>query len=336
MTTCILLSVSGCDSSMEKPADGQPTKKKPAYAMAIHGGAGVITRGSMSLEREEGYRQVLSEALDIGETILQEGGSSLEAVVATVMFMEDSPYFNAGKGAVFNHEGKNEMDASVMTGHDLMAGAVGGVRIIKHPVLAAKAVMEQSEHVLLTGLGAEAFAVEQGLETADPAYFFTQQRWDALQRIRSSDPDAVELDHSDRKHGTVGAVALDKSGNLAAATSTGGMTNKKYNRIGDSPIIGAGTYAENATCAISCTGHGEYFIRHAVAYDVAAQMKYAGKDLIEAGDFTVHQTLQKSGGTGGLISIDKDGNIHLPFNTEGMYRGFVKPDERMVKIYRDE
>jgi beta-aspartyl-peptidase (threonine type) len=228
------------------------------------------------------------------------------------------------------------MDASIMTGRDLMAGAIGGVRTIKHPILAARAVMEKSEHVMLTGAGAEAFAQEQGIEQVDASYFFTQRRWDALQKILAEDPTKVQLDHDDRKHGTVGAVALDRDGNLAAGTSTGGMTNKKYHRIGDSPIIGAGTYADNATCAISCTGHGEYFIRHVVAYDIAAQIRYANKSLAEAGDHTIHHTLVKAGGAGGLISVDKNGNVHLPFNTEGMYRGYVKPNERMVKIYKDE
>jgi len=222
-----------------------------------------------------------------------------------------------------------------MEGKTLMAGAVGGVRTIKNPILAARAVMEKSEHVMLTGAGAETFAEEQGLEKVDPSYFFTQRRWDALQNLLKNNPKTTELDHSDRKHGTVGAVALDADGNLAAATSTGGMTNKKYNRIGDSPIIGAGTYADNNTCAVSSTGHGEFFIRYAVAHAISAQMMYGGKSLKEAGDHTIHEVLVKAGGTGGIISIDKFGNIYQPFNTEGMYRGFTKPGKREVSIYKD-
>ncbi len=304
--------------------------------MAIHGGAGVITRNSMSAELEMAYRHALDTALQIGQQILEGGGSSIDAVTSVVMHMEDIPLFNAGKGAVFTHDGDNEMDASIMTGHDLQAGAVGGVRYIKNPILAARAVMEKSDHVLLTGGGAEQFAIEVGLDTVDPSYFFTRHRWDALQRVIKRDPDLTELDHTDQKHGTVGAVALDKQGNLAAATSTGGMTNKKYNRIGDSPIIGAGTYADNATCAVSSTGHGEFFIRHAVAHSVSAQMKYGAKSLAAAGEHIINEVLVKAKGTGGIISVDKEGNIHMPFNTEGMYRGFVTPAERQVRIYKDE
>jgi beta-aspartyl-peptidase (threonine type) len=334
MTFMILTLVTGC-TSMEQSDPSTPQTQKPAYVLAIHGGAGVITKENISPEKEAAYREALDRALDIGEIILKEGGTSLEATVATITFMEDNPLFNAGKGAVFNHEGKNEMDASIMMGQDLQAGAVGGVQIIKNPILAARAVLEKSEHVLLTGQGAEKFAIEQGIETVDPSYFFTQTRWDALQAILKSDPDSTELDHSDRKHGTVGAVALDQHGNLTAATSTGGMTNKKYQRIGDSPIIGAGTYADNGTCAVSCTGHGEFFIRYAVAHAISAQMRYGHKTLKQAGDYMIHDVLAKAGGTGGLISVDKDGNVYQPFNTEGMYRGYVKPGEREIKIYKE-
>lgn len=334
MTFMILTMVTGC-TSIEQTETVKSKPKIPAYALAIHGGAGVITRENLSAERETAYEKALNQALDIGEDILKNGGTSLDATVATVTFMENSPLFNAGKGAVFNHEGKNEMDASIMSGQDLQAGAVGGVQIIKNPILAARAVMEKSEHVMLTGSGAEKFAIEQGIETVDPAYFFTQSRWDALQAILKSDPGSTELDHSDRKHGTVGAVALDQNGDLAAATSTGGMTNKKYQRIGDSPIIGAGTYADNGTCAVSCTGHGEFFIRYAVAHAMSAQMRYGKKTLRQAGDHLIYEVLAKAGATGGLISIDKDGNVYLPFNTEGMYRGFVRPGEREVKIYKE-
>lgn len=334
MSIILLMIFSGC--SEESPANiPNVAISKPDYVLAIHGGAGVITKENMNEEKELAYQSALNKALDLGEEVLKGGGTSLDAVVAAITFMEDSPLFNAGKGAVFNHDGQNEMDASIMEGKELMAGAIGGVRTIKHPILAARAVMEKSEHVMLVGQGAETFAKEQGLEIVDPSYFYTQQRWDALQNVLKSDPDRSELDHSDRKHGTVGAVALDRHGNLAAATSTGGMTNKRYNRIGDSPIIGAGTYADNGTCAVSCTGHGEYFIRYAVAHSLAAQMEYGHKSLKEAGDHIIHDVLVKAGGTGGLISVDKDGNVYLPFNTEGMYRGFTKPGMREVKIYKE-
>jgi beta-aspartyl-peptidase (threonine type) len=303
--------------------------------MVIHGGAGVILKENLSEELEEAYLKVMNEALNIGEKILNEGGTSIDAVTSTIMHMENSPLFNAGKGAVFTHEGINEMDASIMDGKSMEAGAVGGITKVKNPILAARAVLEKSEHVMLTGLGAEKFAMEQGIERVDPSYFYTERRWNALQKLLKSEPGKVELDHSDQKHGTVGAAALDKDGNLAAGTSTGGMTNKKYNRIGDSPIIGAGTYANNATCAVSSTGHGEYFIRYAVAHAISAQMQFAHKSLSEAADFTIHKTLTGSGGTGGIIAVDYLGNVAMPFNTPGMYRGYVKPGERVVKIYQD-
>lgn len=335
MTVILIAIFSGCVNEPSSDEVMKEKTEKPEYVLAIHGGAGVITKESMSDLREAAYLEALNQALDRGEAILRDGGTSVDAIIATITFMEDSPLFNAGKGAVFNHEGKNEMDASIMEGRTLNAGAVGGVRTIRHPILAAKAVMEKSEHVMLVGDGAEEFASEMNLEKVDPSYFFTQRRWDSLQRILESDPDKTELDHDDRKHGTVGAVALDKFGNLAAATSTGGMTNKRYNRIGDSPIIGAGTYADNQTCAVSCTGHGEYFIRYAVAHAVSSQMMYGDKSLQEAGDHIIHEVLVQAGGTGGLISVDKDGNVYLPFNTEGMYRGFTQPGKREVKIYKE-
>lgn len=309
---------------------------KPDYALAIHGGAGVITRSNLSTAEENNYRETLDRALSIGEEILSSGGSALEAVTAICVFMEDSPLFNAGKGSVFTHEGTNEMDASIMDGRDLNAGAVGGIHLIKNPILAAKAVLEKSEHVMLTGKGAEDFAAIHNIETAEKEYFYTERRWQALEKLKSDGSQKVQLDHDDRKHGTVGAVALDRSGDLAAATSTGGMTNKRYNRLGDSPIIGAGTYANNRTCAVSSTGHGEYFIRLAIAHDISSQMEYGGKTLKQAGDHTIHQKLLEMGGTGGIISVDKDGNIHMPFNTEGMYRGFALPGSRKVMIYKDE
>ncbi len=310
------------------------TSDRPEFALAIHGGAGVITKDQLSENQEQAYRKALDQALDIGKEILAAGGTAIDAVVEVVVFLENDSLFNAGKGAVFNHEGLNEMDASIMDGSNLNAGAVAGVTSIKNPILAARAVLEQSEHVFLTGKGAEEFATKHGIDTVDAAYFRTDRRWKSLQRILDDDGNRVELDHHDQKHGTVGAVALDKRGHLAAATSTGGMTNKRYNRVGDSPIIGAGTYADDATCAVSSTGHGEYFIRHAVAYDISAQMKYAGKTLKEAGDHTINNTLLKAGGTGGIIALDKDGNIHMPFNTEGMYRGYVTSAGRQIRIFK--
>ncbi len=327
------LLLAGCFATQADNGMEEPMNERPEYAMAIHGGAGVITKANMSDEREAAYLASMHKALDIGEKILKEGGSAIDAVVATVISMEDDSLFNAGRGSVFTHEGINEMDASIMDGTDLNAGAVGGVTNLKNPILAARAVLEASDHVMLSGKGAEQFAVEQGLETVDGSYFRTGRRWKSLQNLLKEDPESTELDHADSKHGTVGAVALDRHGNLAAATSTGGMTNKKYNRIGDSPIIGAGTYANNQTCAVSSTGHGEYFIRYAVAHAISAQMEYGDKTLSEAGDHVIHKQLVDAGGTGGVISVDKYGNVHMPFNTEGMYRGYITPDQRVVKIY---
>lgn len=313
------------------------TQERAEYAIAIHGGAGTITRENMTPETEEQYLAALNAALDIGEEVLKNGGSSMDAVEQTIIFMENSPLFNAGKGAVFTNSGRNELDASFMDGATRNAGAVGGVTIVKNPIRAARAVMEKSEHVMLTGTGAEQFAIEQGLDTVSNDYFFTQRRWDALQRVKAAEDKSsgTLLEFPDRKFGTVGCAALDKNGNLAAGTSTGGMTNKRYNRIGDSPIIGAGTYALNNTCAISSTGHGEYFIRFAVAYDISAMMEYKGMSLQGAADFVINKKLKEAGGSGGIISVDKYGNVAMPFNTAGMYRGYAKPGERVTKIYKD-
>ncbi len=318
--------------------EAKPEPKRVEYALAIHGGAGTIKKENMTAEKEAVIREVLNEALTVGETVLKNGGSSLDAIEATIMAMENSPYFNAGKGAVFTNEGKNELDASIMDGRNKNAGAVGGVTIVKNPILAARAVMEKSKHVLLTGEGANQFSKEQGLEIVDPEYFFTQNRWESLQRAKANDLGFNEYAKSihDSKFGTVGAAALDKNGNLAAGTSTGGMTNKKYNRIGDSPIIGAGTYADNNTCAISSTGHGEYFIRYAVAHDISAMMEYKKIDFQTAADKVINGKLKSAGGDGGVIGVDKYGNVAMPFNTPGMYRGFVKPDERSVLIYKND
>jgi beta-aspartyl-peptidase (threonine type) len=289
----------------------------------------------MTEERAASIREAMNEAMDAGEAVLRAGGSSADAVEATIWVLEDSPHFNAGRGAVFTNAGINEMDASFMTGQDQNAGAVGGLTTIKHPISAARAVMERSEHVLLSGKGANDFAAEQGLEVVDPRYFFTEARYSALQRARAGERVEQEQIDVDKKHGTVGCVALDKRGNLAAGTSTGGMTNKRYNRLGDSPIIGAGTYANNATCGVSCTGWGEFFIRYAVAYDVHARMAYAGATVAEAANAVIHQTLVEQGGTGGLIAMDVRGNVAMPFNTAGMYRGYLKAGgEREIEFYK--
>lgn len=307
-----------------------------SYGIAIHGGAGTISRSLLTPEKEKAYRQGLSDALTSGENILRAGGSAMDAVIAAVVSLEDCPLFNAGRGSVFTAEGFHEMDASLMRGDNLDAGAVAGVSGVKNPVLLAKAIMEKSDHVLLAGKGAEAFAREQGLVFETESYFHDEFRWNQLQEAKREG--RVQLDHTapeDRKFGTVGAVARDKNGHLAAATSTGGMTNKKFNRIGDSPVIGAGTYANNTTCAVSCTGHGEFFIRAVVAYDISCLMEYKGLTLQQACQVVVMDKLVKIGGEGGLIAIDHTGQIELPFNSEGMYRGFVKEGEMpVVDIYR--
>ncbi len=336
------LSWVGCASGdpVEAGASADAEKEKVAYAMVIHGGAGTIRRENMSPELEAEYRAALDSALSIGEKILQDGGSSLDAVTRTINYLEDNPRFNAGRGAVFTHEGKNELDASIMDGSTLAAGAVGGVTTIKHPINLARAVMEQSPHVMLTGSGAETYAEELGLEIVDPKYFYTERRWESLQRAKQQENQQESSlqpgPENDYKFGTVGCVALDQAGNIVAGTSTGGMTNKRYNRIGDSPIIGAGTYANNQTCGVSCTGHGEYFIRYAVAYDMSALMAYQGLSVEEAGREIIQKKLLDAGGTGGLIALDGQGNITMPFNTAGMYRGYVKPGERYIGIYGDE
>lgn len=326
-----------CQSPTDHPIVPPP---QPEYAMAIHGGAGTILKSSMTPEQEAEYHAALDSALTIGEAILRNGGSALDAVTQTVVWLENCPLFNAGKGAVFTHEGRNELDASIMDGSTQAAGAVGGVRTVKNPILLARAVMEKSPHVFLSGAGAEQFALENGLDTVGPEWFYTQNRWESLQKMlqeeKSKDLQGMAPDNPDHKFGTVGCVALDRSGNLAAATSTGGMTNKRWNRIGDTPVIGAGTYASNEACAVSCTGHGEYFIRYAVAYDVFARMVYGGLSLQDAADAVVLKKLVEKGGEGGLIAVDNQGNIAMPFNSEGMYRGYAKPGQRKTEIYGRE
>lgn len=310
---------------------------KHDYAIVIHGGAGTILKSNMSEEKEAAYLAALNQALDIGEGILKNGGTSLEAVEQTIMFMEDSPLFNAGKGAVFTNADTNELDASVMEGATQNAGAVGGIKTVKNPIQAAIAVMNNSEHVMLTGEGADQFAAEQGLTIVDNSYFHTDRRMESLQRVQEREKEEQQriIENSENKHGTVGCVALDKNGNITAGTSTGGMTNKRWGRVGDSPIIGAGTYANNATCGVSCTGHGEFFIRYAVAFDVAARMAYLKEDVATAADHVINQTLVEKGGSGGLIALDANGQVAMPFNSEGMYRGYSRPGERVVEIYND-
>ena len=288
------------------------------FSIAIHGGAGTILRSTMTQALQTQYEAGLQNAIDAGYKILETGGSSLDAVEAAIVKLEDFPLFNAGKGAVFNNIGGHEMDAAIMFGKGLEAGAACGVSHVKNPVVLARAIMEHSPHVLLCGAGAEQFARSQNLAFEDDAYFYTEQRYQQWQEALKEDK--VQLDHTEKKFGTVGAVALDQQGNLAAATSTGGMTNKKFGRIGDSPIPGAGTYANNNTCAISCTGHGELFLRCVVAYDISCLMEYKGLSLKDACDVVVYDKLVKIGGEGGLIAIDRLGNIEMPFNSEGMYR----------------
>lgn len=307
--------------------------------LVIHGGAGTITKKSMTPEMEQQYRAALEQALRTGHAVLAKGGSSLDAVEATIRVLEDNPLFNAGKGAVFTHEGKNELDAAIMDGRTKAAGSVASVTIIKNPISAARAVMEKSPHVMMMGRGAELFATKMGLEIVDPSYFWTEKRWKSLQNELMQEQgrpqaylDAVEI----KKFGTVGAVALDQNGNLAAGTSTGGLTNKQYGRVGDAPIIGAGTYAENESCAVSATGNGEYFIRWNVAHDIAALMKYKGLTVQQAADEVINKKLPKEG-EGGVIALDAKGNYTMTFNSEGMYRGFIGPDGTPhVEIYKNE
>jgi beta-aspartyl-peptidase (threonine type) len=293
------------------------------FALAVHGGAGTIRRGDMTAEREALYRTGLTRALIAGRDILASGGKALDAVTAAVCALEDDPLFNAGRGAVFTRAGTQEMDAAVMDGRDRRAGAVAGVLGPKNPVLAARAVMERSPHVMLIGDGAIRFCCEVGLEFADPDYFFTEARWRALQTILAEGENAAD---AARRHGTVGAVARDCDGNLAAATSTGGMTGKLPGRVGDSPVIGAGTFADNASCAVSATGHGEFFIRYAVAHELAARIAHAGLSPAAAAEAVVTE-LGRVGGSGGVIAVGHDGTLALPFNCAGMYRGYVKDNE---------
>jgi L-asparaginase / beta-aspartyl-peptidase len=297
--------------------------------IVIHGGAGTITKANMSPEKEKQYRAAIDSALRMGYAILEKGGSSLDAIEAALMILENDPLFNAGRGSVLN--------ASIMDGSTLMAGSVAGVHHIKNPITAARAVMQKSEHVMMVGDGAEKFAKRHGVVLVPSDYFITPIRQQQLQKAKEKTPDTTGFVFTDQKFGTVGAVAIDKKGNIAAATSTGGMTNKKYGRVGDSPIIGAGTYANNKTCAISCTGHGEYFIREVAAHQVSALMEFGKYSLKDAMRIVIQEKLKPKGGEGGMIGIDAKGNYWMEFNSEGMYRGFMnKAGETHVFIYKSE
>lgn len=323
------------------PADG-------GFVLVIHGGAGTILKSQMTPEKEARYHEALNLALQKGYDTLKKGGSALDAVQIAVMVLEDSPLFNAGKGAVFTNKGVNELDAAIMNGENLAAGAVAGVTTVKNPITAARAVMEKSEHVMMAGKGADEFAKAAGCTIVNPRYFYTKERWEGLQRVleqekkdsalkKSKATGPVPFKMHDNKFGTVGAVALDKNGNMAAATSTGGMTNKRYGRIGDAPVIGAGTYASNSSCAVSCTGWGEYYIRLVMAKSVSDLVELKGISLEDAGYEMIMKRLPAQGGDGGMIAVDRKGNITMPFNTEGMYRGYIRENgKKEVMIYKAE
>ena len=343
-----------CNTSAEKETQTNQTAETEKaqdsvenFGIVIHGGAGTILKENMSDSLEQAYKAKLEEAIRTGHEILANGGTAIEAVQRTINIMENSPLFNAGKGAVFTNEGKNELDASIMEGKTLNAGAVSGVTTVKNPINLAWEVMENSEHVMLSGKGAEQFAKERNLEIVNPEYFYTENRFKSLERLKERNSEKTELDHDgktafvdpfikDSKFGTVGCAALDKNGNLAAGTSTGGMTNKKWGRIGDAPIIGAGTYANNKTAAISATGWGEFFIRGVVAYDISAMMEYKGMSLAEAAKEVIQNKNPELGGNGGIIAIDRNGNVSMEFNTAGMYRAKMNQDGDLeIGIYSE-
>jgi len=343
----LLLIFLACKNDIESSSEEKKSSSKQSeFAIIIHGGAGTILKKNMTAEKEAAYTSKLEEAIKVGHAILKAGGTSQKAVMKTIQVMEESPLFNAGKGAVFTHEETNELDASFMDGKTLNAGAVAGVTSVKSPIELAIKVMTDSDHVMLSGKGAAIFAKEKGLEIVAPNYFYTERRFKSLQRIKGNLK--TEVDHDDKKaafydadiknakFGTVGCVALDKDGNIAAGTSTGGMTNKRWGRIGDAPIIGSGTYANNLTCGVSSTGWGEYFIRAQVAYDISAQMEYQNKSLKEATTDVIKNKLSKLGGTGGVVALDKNGNMSFEFNTAGMYRASMDDKGKLVvKIYKE-
>ncbi|MGJ8683880.1 MAG: isoaspartyl peptidase/L-asparaginase family protein [Nonlabens sp.] len=349
------IAITACQETSQNAPDNetpQTQEQTSEFAIVIHGGAGTIKKENMTPELEKQYNEKLTEAIKAGHTILKNGGDAMDAVEASIRIMEDSPLFNSGKGAVFTHDGVNSLDASFMDGKTLNAGAVAGITTVKNPISLARKVMTDSEHVLLSGAGGDAFAKalqDSNIEIVPNSYFYTENRFQSLQRVlkREAEKEAqndkkvaqLELEDpfiKDSKYGTVGCVALDKNGNIAAGTSTGGMTNKKYGRIGDSPIIGSGTYANNATCGVSSTGHGEYFIRAQVAYDISAMMEYKGMTLQEATDAVIQKKLVNLGGTGGVVALDHLGNVSMEFNTAGMYRATMNDkDELVVGMYKD-
>lgn len=316
--------------SMMSAADQTPV------AIALHGGAGTIERGGMSEELDATYRGFLNDAITRGYEQLLEGRSGLDVVVSVIQLMEESPLFNAGRGAVYTWDGTHELDASIMHGQNLDAGAVAGVSTVKSPIALARAVMEDSPHVMLAGAGAETFALEQGFDPVSPEYFATERRRDALEAYKANEQAGLKPE-ADHKFGTVGVVVLDQMGNLVAGTSTGGMTGKRWGRIGDSPVIGAGTYADNRSCAVSATGHGEYFIRHTVARSICARMQFGGANLEEAASTVVMEELVEADGEGGIVAVDPEGNVALVFNTPGMYRASIDAaGHKVVGIYSDE
>ncbi len=322
-------------------SDDVKKNKHVEFAILIHGGAGPMASSGMSAETQLSYTAALDTALEIGLNALQEGKSSIDAVSNVIVYMEDNPLFNAGRGAVFTHKGINELDASIMSGIDLSAGAATGITDVKNPILLARMIMEKSKHVFLSGQGASEFAIEQGLEMADSAWFFTDKSFQSLQKALEQEKtlsyENVPAPPLADKYGTVGCVALDKNGNLAAGTSTGGMTNKSFGRIGDTPIIGAGTYANNKTCAVSATGHGEFFIRYTVAHDISALMEYKNLTVQEAADEVIFSKLKPVKASGGVICLDKDGNYAMSFNSSGMFRAFGNSNgEKIVRIFKED
>ncbi|WP_261881588.1 isoaspartyl peptidase/L-asparaginase family protein [Vibrio pelagius] len=304
------------------------------YSIAIHGGAGAMSKGKLTTEQEQEIESILKGIIEVGLACLKDGANALDVVQAAVNQLEDCPWFNAGKGSVFNHQGKHELDASIMCGKTLDAGAVSGIRFSPNPIDVARAVMDRSPHVYLGGEGAEQFVRDLGLAQVENNYFSTEMRFQQLQSAKSAQEVILEPTDNDYKYGTVGAVAKDKHGNLAAATSTGGITNKQYGRIGDSPVIGSGTYANNTTCAVSATGHGEHFLRHVVGHNISSRMSLANETLVQAAKHVVFDDLPSTGGSGGVIAVDSQGRVTLQFNTEGMYRGWGSSNEfPNAKIY---
>lgn len=329
----LALSLSALPAQAQDAAEPAPPPKPARWSIAIHGGAGTMTRTAMTPEKEAEYRAALDHALAAGTAVLESGGSALDAVTAVVTTMEDDPHFNAGRGAVFTWNGKNSLDSAIMDGATRKAGAVAGLERTKNPVLAARAVMEKGPHVFLAGEGAEQFAREHGVPEVDPSWFYTQDRWDQLQRLKAEKLSAYDVD---RKYGTVGAVAVDNDGHVAAATSTGGLTGKRWGRIGDSPVIGAGTYADDRACAVSATGTGEFFIREGVAHEICARIRFTGESPKVAAD-TVMLEVGEMGGDGGVIVIAPDGQSAFSFNTEGMYRARANSQGlKEVAIFRDD